>query len=373
MTSANKWKVFNKTGRNRVLVTKMLPGKDWLEILLEMDYMVEVNISNEDLSKNELIDKIGNNCQAVIGQLTEDWDMELFQSLHSARCNVYCNYAVGYNNVNVKAAKKNKIAVCNTPGVLTETTAEMTLALTLACARRIVEADKFTREGKFKGWLPDLFLGNRLNRKKAGIIGAGRIGSNYGLMMARAFQMDIIYYDNNKNIKLEEKINKFNDYLKSINDDPVEITRAKSLEEVLINADVVSLHTPLNKDTRHLITYERLSLMKSDAILINTSRGPVIDEAALAKFCSENPTFKAGLDVFEEEPVINNDLKYLNNVTIAPHIASATNWTRENMSRLAALNVKGVLEGYPAWEDDKIAPFLKEQPPKAVPGIVNAK
>jgi len=373
MTLSNNWKIFNKTGKHRVLITKMLPGRVWLDILLQSDYMVEVNISKEITTKKELINKIGNNCKAVIGQLTENWDLELFQVLRNAGGEVYCNYAVGYDNVNVEAATENHIAICNTPGVLTETTAEMTLALTLACARRIVEADKFMRKGKFNGWLPDLFLGKRLCGKIVGIIGAGRIGSNYGLMMTRAFQMDLIYFDSTKSIELEKEIDSYNDYLKTINCDPVKMKRADSVEEVLQTADVVSLHTPLNEDTYHLITADRLSMMKTDAILINTSRGPIIDEAALAKYCRDNTSFKVGLDVFEDEPFINKNLKKLSNVTITPHIASATGWTREGMARLAALNVKGILENFPAWESDNIDPFLKEQPPKAIPSIVNAE
>jgi hydroxypyruvate reductase 1 len=168
----SNWKVFNKTGETRVLVTKMLPGVEWLNILIDANYKIEVNLSNEVTTKPEIIEKIGTNCRAIIGQLTENWDEELFQIFSSAGGVVYSNYAVGYNNVNVKAATKSEIAIGNTPGVLTEATSEMAVALTMACARRIVEADSFMRKGYFKGWLPNLFLGKRLYRGTVGIIGA---------------------------------------------------------------------------------------------------------------------------------------------------------------------------------------------------------
>lgn len=211
---SNGWEVFNKSGRSRVVVTKMLPGREWLDFLLDADYRVDVNSSRAITGKTELIERIGSNCKAVIGQLTENWDSELFRALGAAGGKAYCNYAVGYNNVDVEAATENNIAVGNTPGVLTETSAEMALALTLACARRIVEADNFTRAGNFDGWLPDLFLGNRLWRGTVGIIGAGRIGAAYALLMVRAFQMNLKYFSPRQNTDLENEIDSYNDYLK---------------------------------------------------------------------------------------------------------------------------------------------------------------
>jgi hydroxypyruvate reductase 1 len=215
-----------------------------------------------------------------------------------------------------------------------------------------------------------MFLGRRLWRGKIGIIGAGRIGSAYALMMVRAFQMELIYYSNRKNQALERDIEAYNEYLQKTGNEPLTVTNASSVEKVLKEADIVALHVPLNKETHHLISRKELLTMKPDAILINTSRGPVIDEAALAEHCKAYPDFTAGLDVFEKEPVIHEDLKKLSNITIAPHIASATRWTRENMAKLAALNIKGVIEGYPAWDGD-VDQFFKPVPPKAIPSILN--
>ncbi|HCN83209.1 MAG TPA: D-glycerate dehydrogenase, partial [Sphingobacteriaceae bacterium] len=181
MTGSKDWKVHNPSGKNRILVTKELPGNEWLNILKDAGYRIEVCTSKAILSKEDLIKQMGDNCQGIIGQLTEKWSAELFAALKKAGGIAYSNYAVGYDNVDVSGATENNIPVGNTPGVLTETTAEMAVALTMACARRIVEADEFTRKGHFKGWLPDMFLGKRLWRGKVGIIGAGRIGSAYAM------------------------------------------------------------------------------------------------------------------------------------------------------------------------------------------------
>jgi hydroxypyruvate reductase 1 len=371
MTELENWNVHNPSGKHRILVTKELPGNEWLNILLAAGYRIEVCTSKEILSKEKLIERVGINCKAVIGQLTEKWDAELFEVLRNAGGLTYCNYAVGYDNVDVQAATQNHISIGNTPGVLTETTAEMAVALTMACSRRIVEADGFTRKGNYEGWLPNLFLGKRLWRSTVGIIGAGRIGSAYALMMIKAFQMNLIYFDNKRNIDLEKEIKVYNVYLKKTNRLPVAVSNVHSIDEVLKESDIVSLHTPLTKETHHLISKKELLIMKTDAILINTSRGPIIDETALAHYCKVHPNFTVGLDVFEQEPIVHEDLKQLPNITITPHIASATHWTRENMAKLAALNIKGVIEDYPVWDQRQIEPFLESVPPKAIPSIIN--
>jgi glycerate dehydrogenase len=365
------WKVYNASGTKRILVTSSLPGEEWLTILSDAGYRIEVRISGEKLSPEEITGRIGNNCTAIIGQLTEKWSDAVFSVLSAAGGVAYCNYAVGYDNVDIDAASKHHLAVGNTPGVLTEATAELAVALTMACSRRITEADEFTRNGMFKGWSPDLFLGNRLWQGTLGVIGAGRIGSSYALMMVRAFQMNIIYFSRNRNNKFENELALYNEYLQKSGWMPVNISYAFSVDELLQVADVVSLHVPLTTLTRHLISNKELLKMKPDAILINTSRGPVIDETALTEHCRLYPDFKAGLDVYEYEPAIDKGLMELHNVTLAPHIGSATGWTRENMSKLAALNIKGVIEGYPVWDKSEIEPFLSSVPPKAIPSIVN--
>ncbi len=371
MTKKVDWRVFNPSGTQRILVTKELPGKEWLEILTEAGYRVEVCTLKETLSGEMLTEKIGNNCSAVIGQLTEKWDDGLFKVLKAAGGIIYCNYAVGYDNVDLDSATRNSVSVGNTPGVLTEATAELAVALTMACSRRITEADRFVRNGEFTGWQPDLFLGKRLWKSNLGIIGAGRIGSAYCMMMVRAFQMNLIYYNRTRNIGFEKEIEAFSDHLEITCNSPVTVTYAGNLDEVLKESDVVSIHVPLMKGNRHMISERNLQLMKPDAVLINTSRGAVIDEAALAAFCRSHPDFHAGLDVYEHEPDINKALRDLPNVTFAPHIGSATRWTRENMAKLAALNIKGCIEGYPLWDQGVIMPFLQPNPPKAIPGIIN--
>jgi hydroxypyruvate reductase 1 len=371
MNSTENWKIYNPSGKKRILATGAFPGQIWLDILSDAGYRIEVWVSEENLSGEGIAEKIGSNCTAVIGQLTEKWDGRKLGLLKAAGGVAYCNYAVGYDNVDLEAATTNIIAVGNTPGVLTEATAEMAFALTMACSRRIIEADEFTRAGRFKGWLPDLFLGKRLWRSTLGIIGMGRIGSSYAKMMVRAFQMDLIYSDHKKNASFEADIEAYNEYLLKTGCEKVNVTFAGTVDDTLIASDVISLHVPLTAETTYLISKPQLQKMKPDAVLINTSRGAVINEADLAEHSKTHAGFSAGLDVFELEPVINEDLKRLPNVTMAPHIASATRWTRENMAKLAALNIKGVIEGYPLWEKASIDPFLGDDPPRAIPSILN--
>lgn len=371
MSTQNRWKIYNPSSDLRILVTKMLPGKKWIDLLINAGLRVEINTSDKITSKRVLLEKIGNNCVGVIGQLTETWDAELFKALKNAGCKVYCNYAVGVDNIDINAATECQIAVGNTPGVLTEATAEMAVALTLACARSIVEADQYLRADQFEGWLPGLFLGEQIKGKTVGIIGTGRIGLKYSKIMAYGFKVNLIYYSRRKNEELESSIVRFNYLLKENNEDPISVIKADSLKELLIKADIVSLHVPLNKETNHLIQTEHLSIMKDTAILINTSRGAVIHEAALAEHCAKNKNFKAGLDVFENEPAVNDKLKKLKNVTLTPHTASATRWTREAMAKIAALNIYGIIKGFPYWYKEDMRPFLEKEPPKAVPSIIN--
>lgn len=371
--SDKEWRMHNPSGSKRVVVTKELPGERWLEILSRADCRVEICTSTDILSAEEIKTAIRDRCDGAIGQLTEEWREELFVALKTAGGKAYSNYAVGYNNVDVDAATKQGIPVGNTPGVLTETTAEMAVALTFAAARRVVEADRFMRGGHFKGWLPTLFLGELFWHKTVGVIGAGRIGSTYARMMVEGHKMNLIYYDLYQNKALEEYIGAYGEFLKMQGEKPVSCTRAESVEEVFRDADLVSLHPILDETTHHLINKVRLALMKENAILVNTSRGPVIDEIALIVHCQKHPNFRVGLDVFEDEPEMRPGLRELDNVVIVPHIASATVWTREGMATLAASNVAGILMGYPAWQDQDISPFLGGDRPKAAPSIVNAK
>ncbi len=260
--------------------------------------------------------------------LTDTIDAEVFAAAPEAR--VFANYAVGYNNIDLNAAKERNMIITNTPGVLTETVAEYTLAMIMALTKRIVEADSYVRAGKFEGWEPESFLGIDLRGKTLGILGAGRIGSQVAERAYRGLGMDIIYYDVKANSALEASTN---------------ATFHDTVEGVLKGADVVSVHVPLLDSTKHLINKERLAMMKPSAYLVNTSRGLVVDEAALVAALKRGSIKGAAIDVFENEPAIAEGLTSLPNVIVTPHIASATEGTRSKMSEIAAANIIAVLEG----------------------------
>ncbi len=370
---ANQPLADNPSGSKRVVVTKELPGNAWKKILSQAACQVEVCTSLDALAANELRSAIGTHCDGVIGQLNEVWNNDLLSALNAAGGKVYCNYAVGFNNVDVAAATSLRIAIGNTPEVLTETTAEMGVALTFAAARRIAEADTFVRAGKFTGWQPSLFLGELLAGKTLGVVGAGRIGSAYAQMMVEGHKMNLIYFNTKPNVALEKYFVSYGKFLSSQGQTAVRCTMASTIEELLSAADVVALFPALNEKTHHLINRKRLSLMKENAILVNLSRGPVIDEAALVNHCTRHPNFRVGLDVYENEPAMEKGLRELPNIVLAPHLGSATLWTRENMAVLAARNLAAVLNGYPAWNGSGIMKFLGEHPPKAAPSIINAR
>jgi len=273
----------------------------------------------------------------------------------------------------VDAATRHGIPVGNTPGVLTETTAQMAVALTFAAARRVSEVERFLQNGKYEGWLPTLFLGNLLWRKTLGVIGAGRIGATYAQMMVEGHKMNLIYFDPHPKKELEDYFRHYSEFLTSHGIPPVTCKRVENVEDLLRGADCVSIHSILDDSTHHLINKQRLSLMKENAILVNTSRGPVIDESALVEHCRAHPDFRVGLDVFEGEPELEPGLGDLDNVVKVPHIASATSWTRQGMATLAASNVAAILMGHPVWQKPDILPFLEGEPPKAAPSILNAK
>jgi len=307
-----------------ILVTREIP-KQGLDILKKNFKNVIVNTRDRNLTHNELV-KMVRGVDAVLCLLSDRIDAEVISNMD--RCKVISNYAVGFNNIDVDEATKRGIIVTNTPGVLTDATADLTWALILAVTRRIVEADKFVRCGRFKGWAPMLLLGTELAGKTLGIIGAGRIGTAVGLR-AKGFKMKVLYFNTHKNEILEEEVG----------------AKKVGLETLLKNSDIITIHVPLTSKTRHLIGEREINLMKKGAYLINTSRGEVVDEMALIKALKKGKLAGAGLDVFEFEPKVPKELIDLENVVLTPHIGSATVEARTKMSIVAAENIVKVLSG----------------------------
>lgn len=310
--------------RKKVYVTRQLPGAA-IENLKEL-FDVTVNPYDRVLTREELLAGV-RGMDAVLCLLTDTIDSEVFEAA-GPQCRIFADYAVGYNNIDVAEATKRGIIVTNTPGVLTDATADLAWALLFAVSRRIAESDSFARKGSFKGWGPMLLLGRDITGKKLGIIGAGRIGFNFA-KKAKGFDMEILYTSTKPNNEMEEKLG----------------ARFVDKETLLREADFISVHVPLNPSTRHYISEKEFKLMKSTAVLINTSRGPVVDEKALVQALKSGEIWGAGLDVFENEPDIEPGLIELKNVVIVPHIASATIETRTNMGLIAAGNIISVLTG----------------------------
>jgi hydroxypyruvate reductase 1 len=368
-----EWRVINPEGKRRVIVTKELPGKRWLDILVAADCRVEICSSQDILAVDGIKAGIGGRCDGVIGQLTEDWGEGLLISLKAAGGKAYSNYAVGYDNVDVPAATRQGIPVGNTPGVLTEATAEMCVALAFAAARRVPEADVFMRSGQYKGWLPTLFIGELFWNKTVGVIGMGRIGLAFAKMMAGACHMNVAYYDPHCKLEVEDYFKSLSGFFVSQDEKPISCTCCGSLKELCEVSDLLSINTILNEETHHLVDAAALSWMKPNAVFVNAARGPVVDEAALVEHCKTHPDFKAALDVFEDEPSMKPGLAELKNVVMVPHIASATAYSREGMATLAASNIAGMLQGYPAWNRPDISEFLQGDLPKYAASVVNAE
>lgn len=311
------------SSKKKVFITREIPEAG-INLLLKENFSVVVYDKNKSIPKKELI-KNGKDSDAIISLLTDKIDEEVISNLMN--CKIIANYAVGYNNIDINYAKKKNIIVTNTPGVLTDSTAEITLALILSCSRRIVEGDKLVRINKFKGWAPKFHLGIELKGKTLGIIGLGRIGQAVA-ERAVPFGMKILYYsrtekENVKKIKAEKV----------------------SLDKLLKESDIISIHVPLNEKTNNLLNKEKLDLLKKDAIIINTSRGEILDEDYLIKLLETGKIHSAGLDVYRNEPKLNKEFLKLKNVVLLPHIGSATYETRSKMAILTAENVINVLNG----------------------------
>jgi glyoxylate reductase len=304
-----------------VLLTKRIPSS--VLARLEEACDVDLNDGDADLTPDELIARVRGK-QGLVAVLTNAVNRAVLEA--GSDLKVVANIAVGYNNIDVATARERGVIVTNTPDVLTESSADLTWALMLGITRRIVEGDRLVRAGQWKGWALDFMLGTELAGKQLGIVGFGRIGRAVAAR-ASVFGMRVVYYSRTR----QEAAN----------------AEAMPLDRLLATSDIVSLHCPLTAETRHLIDQPALARMKRSAYLINTSRGPVVDEAALAWALKNRIISGAALDVYEDEPKVHPDLLSLENVVLAPHLGSATTETRTAMADLAVRNAIAVLAGQP--------------------------
>lgn len=312
----------------KVFVTRMIP-EIGLKMLRDKGYEVDINPKNKPLPKKKLIKILKKgNYNAVISILTDQIDADVIDAASGVK--IFANYAVGFNNIDIKTAAAKNIYVTNTPGTSDESVAEHTVSLMLALAHRIVESDQFVRDGKYTGWDPMLFTGFDLKGLTLGLVGAGQIGMHVAAICKNGFKMNILYYDIVRNEKIENELG---------------ARFVPTMDELLPASDVVSLHVPLLPTTKRLLNAEHFSKMKKTAILINTSRGPVVDECALLDALRSGTIRAAGIDVYENEPSITRGLAHIDNVVLTPHTASATAEARDGMSRVAAQNVIAALEG----------------------------
>lgn len=309
----------------QVFVTRRIP-EEGINVVMQF---CETEVSDFDgvLPRDILLERVKDK-DGILCLLTDTIDKEVMDAAGS-NLRVISNYAVGFNNIDVEEATRRGIMVTNTPGVLTETTADLAWALLMSIARRIVEADKFVRAGKFRGWEPLLLLGTDVYSATLGIIGFGRIGQAMA-RRASGFRMKVIYHDLQRvPLQVEEELR----------------ASYRTLPELLSEADFVTIHVPLTPQTHHLIGEKELKMMKKEAYLINTARGPIVDEKALVLALREGWIRGVALDVFEKEPEVEPELLKLDNVVLAPHIGSATHATRTKTATMAAGNLVKALQG----------------------------
>jgi glyoxylate reductase len=306
----------------KVLVTREIPD---VGLRLLEDFEVTV-LSESPPERGELLEA-ARGAVGILPTVTEKMDAEVMDAAGDG-LKVIANMAVGYDNIDVEAATERGVVVTNTPEVLNETTADTAFMLLLAAARRLGEAERLLRSGGWDAWGPKQLTGPDVWGKRLGVVGFGRIGQALA-RRTRGFDMDLVYHDQYRNEGAERELG----------------ARYLELEELLRTSDFVSIHTPLTPETTHLIGADELERMKPEAVLVNTSRGPVVDESALADALVEGRIFAAGLDVYEEEPEVHPKLLELENVVLAPHIGSASIETRDKMAALAAENLAAVLRG----------------------------
>lgn len=317
------------TDRPKILVTQKVPDPAYPP--LEAIGDVEANMEEGNIWPYEELLRRGPGHDYIYSLLTDNIDARFLEACAASTPSIkmVANMAVGFNNIDVETATRLRIAVSNTPGVLSDTTADLAFALLMATARRIPEAERFLRAGKYKGWGPLLFCGADVHGSTLGLIGAGRIGK----LVARrssGFDMKVLYYDVYR-MQPEEEATYHMTYM--------------PMEDVLGQSDFISVHTPYMPSTHHLISERELKMMKATAILINTARGPIVDEKALARALQSKTIAAAGLDVFENEPAVEPELLSMENVVLLPHIASASLKTRTLMATMASDNIVAHYKG----------------------------
>ncbi|MGZ4708701.1 MAG: 2-hydroxyacid dehydrogenase [Acidimicrobiales bacterium] len=318
--------------RPKVFVTRALPEPE-IAPLLEAGLDVTYRQLDSSPARSELLDGVAE-ADALLCMLTEQVDAELLDA--APRLRIVANLAVGFDNVDVAAATERGVLVTTTPGVLTEATADLAWTLILATARRVAEADRFARSGEWKAWSGLALLGSPVAGQTLGIVGLGAIGTAVA-RRARGFDMPVLYTNRHRNLEAE----------RTLAEAGAAAPQLVPLDELLERADIVSLHAPLNADSRHLIDADALARMKPTAILVNTARGPLVDEPALVAALRDGTIAAAGLDVFEHEPALAAGLAELPNTVLLPHIGSATRDTRAAMVRLCCDNIVAVLSGHP--------------------------
>lgn len=308
----------------KIVVTRLLPGDD----LQRIDgHNVVVCDFGEKVPSEEQLIEVGRDADALVTLLTDPVTERVLEAC--SKLKIVAQYAVGYDNVDLEAARARGIVVSNTPDVLTDATADMAIALLLAAVRRVVPADRYVRDGRFKRWETDLMLGPDLHEKTIGIVGLGRIGAATA-RRAVGFGMDVIYRNRSPaNPSIVQRLG----------------ARPVPMQVLLERSDVISLHCSLNPSTRHLIDANALERMKPTAILVNTARGAVVDEDALVQALSSGTIAGAGLDVFEDEPEVHPGLLDMEHVVLAPHLGSATYGARHRMTEMCAQAIRAVFNG----------------------------
>ncbi len=310
--------------KKRILVTGRLPQDIMTD--LAKKHEADINIEDKPFAREKFLEGIRDK-EGLLSMITDTVDEEALDRADHLK--MIAQFGVGYNNIDVAAATRLGIPVSNTPGVLTDATAELAFALILAISRRLVEGDRMTREGRFRCWAPMLFLGREVTGKTLGVIGMGKIGKAVA-QRARCFHMPVLYHNRKRMSESEEK---------------ELMAKYVDMKTLLSQSDFISLHVPLTKETRHLIGNKELSLMKPTAYLINASRGPVVDEMALLQALKKKKIGGAGLDVYENEPALTPGLAELDNVILLPHVGSGTLETRYRMASMAVENLIAGLSG----------------------------